>query len=237
MDTVAEPAVTDRATWLAARLKLLEAEKAHMKAQDALSRQRRALPLVRVEKDYRFAEGDNSVSLARLFGPHSQLVIYHFMFGADWNEGCPSCSFWADNFDGIDRHLAARDTAFACVSTATYEKLAAYRTRMGWRFRWVSAANSGFNEDFDVSFTPAALAGNSNTYNYRKGGFNGPEAPGISVFRKDADGTVLHSYSTYGRGLEAINGAYHILDLTPKGRDEDRLDWTMQWLRRHDQYE
>lgn len=228
--------ITDRDTWLQARLALLDAEKAHMRAGDALAARRRTLPKVRLDKDYRFTGAEGEVTLAGLFGRHGQLVIYHFMFGADWDEGCPSCSFWADNFDGIDAHLAARDTAFACVSTAPYDRLAAYRDRMGWRFRWVSSAGSGFNHDFNVSFTPEELEAKDNVYNYRRGGFGGEEAPGLSVFERVADGAVLHTYSTYGRGVEAFNGAYHILDLTPKGRDEDGLDWPMQWVRRHDRY-
>lgn len=228
--------ITDRDTWLNARLDLLEAEKAHMRAGDALAARRRALPKVRVDKTYHFSGPDGDVTLADLFGPHSQLLIYHFMFGADWEQGCPSCSFWADNFDGIDTHLAARDAAFACVSTAHYDKLASYRERMGWHFRWVSAAESDFNADFNVTFAPQELEAKSNVYNYRKGGFGGTEAPGLSAFERMKDGMILHSYSTYGRGLEAFNGAYHLLDLTPKGRDEGHLDWPMQWVRRHDQY-
>ncbi|SPH17405.1 hypothetical protein DEA8626_00923 [Defluviimonas aquaemixtae] len=228
--------ITDRDTWLAARLELLDAEKAHMRAGDDLAARRRALPKVRIEKDYRFTGAGGEVSLADLFGPHTQLVVYHFMYGTDWEEGCPSCSFWADNFDGVDVHLAARDTAFACISKAPYDKLDAYRKRMDWRFRWVSASGGDFNEDFNVSFTPEELETKSNVYNFRKGNFNGPEAPGLSVFERLEDGTILHTYSTFGRGLEAINGAYHMLDLTPKGRDEEGLDYTQAWLRRHDQY-
>ena len=228
--------VTDRESWLAARLVLLDAEKAHQRAQDRLAEERRKLPRVRLTKPYAFREADRTVTLADLFGPHGQLVIYHFMFGPDWDQGCPSCSFWADNFDGIDLHLAARDTAFAAVSAAPWNKLAAYRARMGWRFRWLSSAGSGFNEDFNVSFPSEAVAAGNLVYNYRPGNFHGSEAPGLSVFERADDGDVLHFYSTYGRGLEAFNGAYHLLDLTPKGRNEGGLDWPMQWVRRHDQY-
>jgi predicted dithiol-disulfide oxidoreductase (DUF899 family) len=226
----------DRETWTAARLALLEAEKAHMRAQDRLAEARRRLPRVRLTKKYVFREGTAAVPLAGLFGPHSQLIVYHFMFGPDWDQGCPSCSFWADNFDGIDSHLAARDTAFAVISKAPWDRLDAYRTRTGWRFRWLSAARTTFNEDFNVSFTPEAAASGQLTYNYRPGNFRGTEAPGLSVIERAPDGGVLHFYSTYGRGLEAFNGAYHLLDLTPRGRDEGALDWPMQWVRRHDQY-
>lgn len=229
--------LADRETWLAARLALLDAEKNHIRAQDRLAEQRRALPRMRLVKDYVFREGAGSVTLADLFGPHSQLVLYHFMFGPDWDQGCPSCSFWADNFNGIDSHLAARDTGFAVISRAPWDKLDAYRTRMGWRFRWLSAVGTTFNEDFNVSFTPEAVASGQLTYNYRPGNFRGTEAPGLSVFERAPDGGVLHFYSTYGRGLEAFNGAYHLLDLTPRGRSEGALDWPQQWIRRHDQYD
>lgn len=228
--------IADRDQWLAARLQLLEAEKAHLRAQDRLAEQRRALPRLRLTKDYHFREADRSPGLSDLFGPHSQLVVYHFMFGSDWDQGCPSCSFWADTFDGIVPHLGARDTAFAVISKAPWEKLAAYKARMGWHFRWVSAAETDFNEDFGVSFSADDVAAKRIVYNYRSGGFSGREAPGISVFERAEGGSILHSYSTYGRGLEQINGAYHTLDLTPKGRDEADLPWPQAWVRRHDQY-
>jgi predicted dithiol-disulfide oxidoreductase (DUF899 family) len=163
-------------------------------------------------------------------------VIYHFMFGADWAEGCPSCSFWADNLDGIDIHLAHRDMAFRMVSTAPLETIEAYRRRMGWRFLWVSAAGSDFNRDMGVSFTAEDLAAGTQVYNFKPGGFGGPEAPGLTVFSRDADGIFL-TYATYARGLEAFNGAYQLLDLVPKGRDEGDLDFTQAWLRRRDQYD
>jgi predicted dithiol-disulfide oxidoreductase (DUF899 family) len=207
-----------------------------MRAQDRLAEARRRLPRVRLAKDYLFREGTGTVPFSTLFGGHSQLIIYHFMFGTDWEQGCPSCSFWADNFDGIDSHLAARDASFAVISKAPWDKLAAYRARMGWRFRWLSASDTTFNEDFNVSFTPEAVASGQLTYNYRPGNFHATEAPGLSVFERAPDGGVLHFYSTYGRGLEAFNGAYHLLDLTPRGRDEGALDWPQQWVRRHDQY-
>lgn len=226
--------IVSRKDWLKARKALLAREKALMKEQDELSAARRALPLVRIEKDYRFQTEEGEQSLAELFGPHSQLVVYHFMFGPDWEKGCPSCSFWADNFDGIDTHLAARDTRFLCVSNAPLEKLRSYKAKYGWRFDWVSAGGSDFSADFGVSFYGDAAGGEG--YNYGRKPF-GEETPGLSVFLRLKDGSICHSYSTYGRGLEAFNGAYHLLDLTPKGRDEDGLSHPMAWVKRRDEYE
>ena len=211
--------VVDREQWERARAELLAKEKQITRLRDELARERRQLPWLRVEGDYRFRGAEGEVPLAGLFGSRSQLVVYHFMFGPDWDAGCPSCSFWADNFDGIDVHLAHRDAAFACVSRAPYEKLRDYQERMGWRFRWVSSAGGGFNFDYGVS------SGEND------------ESPGLSVFARDADGGIFRTYSTYRRGLDAFNGAYQMLDLLPKGRDEDGLDWPQQWVRRHDEYE
>ncbi len=225
-----------REAWRAARMALLEQEKELTRARDALAEARRALPQVRIETEYGFDTPRGRQSLAALFGPHSQLVIYHFMFGPDWDEGCTTCSFWADNFDGIAPHLAARDVAFTMVSAAPLARLLAYRDRMGWRFDWVSSQGTSFNRDMGVAFTPDEVAARSGVYNYRDTGFPATEAPGLSVFRKDADGQVYHTYSVYGRGLDGLNGAYQILDLVPKGRDEDALPFTMAWLRRRDQY-
>jgi predicted dithiol-disulfide oxidoreductase (DUF899 family) len=228
------PRIASREDWLAARRALLEQEKAHVRRQDELAAARRALPMVRIDKDYRFATPRGEASLADLFGPHSQLIVYHFMFGPDWEQGCPSCSFWADNFDGIDVHLAARDTAFAAVSNAPVAKLEDYRRRLGWRFRWVSAGGTSFGEDFGVTF-PDTDGAPRPGYNYSDTVI-GEEMPGVSVFVRLEDGTVCHSYSAYARGIEAFNGAYHLLDLTPKGRDEDGLPHTMAWVRRRDAY-
>lgn len=228
-----QPTVVSREDWRSARLALLAEEKRLDRARDALAAQRRALPMVRLDRDYRFAGETGEVSLGDLFGGCRQLIVYHFMFGPDWAEGCPSCSFWADNFDGIDVHLRARDTALVAVSKAPLDKLLGYRQRMGWRFRWVSAGDSGFNEDFSVSFPPDSPGGE---YNFAPRTHKGTEMPGISVFLRDGD-SVLHAYSTYARGLDMLNGAYHFLDLTPKGRDEGDLPWSMAWLRRRDRYE
>lgn len=229
------PVVSD-AEWLEARGALLDKEKEFTRLRDELSSQRRQLPWRRVETDYVFDGVDGPVSLAELFGAHSQLMIYHFMFGPDWDAGCPSCSFWADNFDGIVQHLAHRDVAFAAVSRAPLARLREYRERMGWHFRWVSSAANEFNFDYQVSFRPEQQDGEV-VYNYRSGPWRGDESPGLSVFHKDDSGAIFHTYSTYARGLDMINGAYHFLDLAPKGRDEAGLEWPQQWVRRHDEYD
>ena len=231
-----QPIAATKQDWTSARLALLEREKAHTRERDALAAARRALPAWKLEKDYKFDGPDGTESLRDLFGPHSQLMVYHFMFGTDWDEGCTSCSFWGDNLDGIDIHLAHRDISFVMVSTAPYPKLKAYQDRMGWRFKWLSCAGSDFNRDMQVSFTPEDIEAGSHSYTFRQQGFNGPEAPGLTAFRRDGD-AILHTYGTFGRGLDAFNGAYQLLDLAPKGRDEDDLPWGMAWLRRHDQYD
>ncbi|HEU0221388.1 MAG TPA: DUF899 domain-containing protein [Paracoccaceae bacterium] len=228
--------IVSQPEWLAERLALLEREKAFTRERDALSAARRSLPWIRVEKPYRFQGPEGPVTLADLFGGRGQLVVYHFMFGPEDEEGCKSCSFWADNFNGIGIHLAHRDTALVAVSKAPFAKLDAYRRRMGWSFPWYSAHDTDFNEDFHVTFTPDEIERGAAYYNYRPGGFRGRQAPGISVFARDG-GEVFHTYSTFSRGLDMLNGAYHFLDLTPKGRDEEGLPHTMAWVRRHDQYE
>ena len=222
--------IATREDWLDARKALLEEEKAFQKARDALAAKRRALPWVAVETDYRFHGPEGEMSLRDLFGDHDQLIVQHFMMGADWEEGCPSCSFWADGFDGTTAHMAARDTAFVAVSTAPLDRIEAYKARMGWDFPWVSCAGSSFNEDFHVTF-----AGDGGSYNYRPKQGDHSELPGISVFAREGD-AVYHSYSTYARGLDNMNVTYQYLDLTPKGRDEDDLPWPMAWVRRHDRY-
>jgi predicted dithiol-disulfide oxidoreductase (DUF899 family) len=223
-----------RAEWLEARLRLLARERELTRLHDELSVERQALPWVPVPAEYRFEGPAGEASLAELFGGRSQLLVYHFMFDPAWDEGCPSCSFWADNFDGVGVHLAQRDVAFVAVSRAPYEKLDAYRTRMGWSFPWYSAANTAFNFDFNVSFTPEQLA-RRDTYNFAPMERPMAEQQGLSAFVME-DGAVYHTYSTYARGIEAFNGAYQLLDLAPRGRDEDGLPWPMAWLRRHDQY-
>ena len=224
-----------RGDWTKARLALLDAEKELNRRRDELAEQRRALPWVPIDKPYAFEGPDGNVRLGDLFDGRSQLLVYHFMFGPDWDEGCPSCSFWADSFDGVGVHLAHRDVAFVCVSRAEYPKLAAYRERMGWAFPWFSSASSDFNFDFGVSFTPEQQEGGA-TYNFAHQREVPDEAPGISAFAFD-EGQVFHTYSAYSRGLDPINAAYQLLDLAPKGRDEGELEWSMAWLRRHDAYD
>ena len=228
--------IVDQSTWLDARRELLDAEKALQVARDQLAARRRALGSVKLCSDYEFVGEQGTLSLADLFVEHSQLLIYHFMFHPDWDEGCKSCSFWADSFDGAISHLAARDVAFAVISRAPLEKLLAYRKRMGWTFPWVSSAISSFNYDFDVSFTAEQLEEKNARYNYRDGANIGSEMPGVSVFQRDDDGAVYHSYSTFARGLDTLNPVYQLLDLVPKGRDEDSLSYPMDWVRRNDSY-
>ncbi|MBM3649091.1 MAG: DUF899 domain-containing protein [Alphaproteobacteria bacterium] len=231
-----EPRIVSRQEWLVARRAFLAKEKAFTHAREDLARERRALPWVKVDKPYSFQAPEGRVSLADLFGGRGQLIVYHFMLGPDWKEGCPSCSFWADNYNGIDVHLAHRDTALIAVSRGPLDKIEAYKKRMGWTFRWVSSADSDFNFDFGVSFDPAKKVEGELNYNHGTATFGGEEAPGLSVFRRGDGGAVYHTYSTYGRGLDAVNGTYQMLDLTAKGRDEDGLPWPMAWVRRRDQY-
>ena len=225
----------DRETWLAARRAHLDDEKAFTRQRDDLSRKRREMPWLEISKGYEFEGPDGPATLADLFGDQSQLLIYHFMFGPGWGEGCPSCSYWADNYDGIGVHLAARDTALAAVSRGPLPELVAYKERMGWSFPWYSSSKSSFNFDMGVSFSPAEVADGSATYNFGTMPAFGDELPGISVFAKNGDAVFL-TYQTFARGLDMLNGAYHMLDLTPKGRNEEDLDFSMGWLRRHDSY-
>lgn len=224
-----------RDEWLTARLGLLAREKELNRLRDELAEQRRRLPWVRIDKPYRFDSAEGIRSLAELFDGRSQLLVYHFMFGPDWDEGCPSCSFWADSFNGLCVHLAHRDVTLVCVSRASADKLVAYQARMGWSFPWYSSAASDFNIDFAVSFTPEQQQCGG-TYNFVRQAHPPEEAPGISAFAREGD-EVFHNYSTYSRGLDPINGAYQLLDLTPRGRDEDGLEWPMAWLCRHDAYD
>lgn len=228
--------IVTKPKWLDARRALLEREKAFTKERDELTRARQELPWVRIEADYVFDGPNGKESLSDLFDGRSQLIIYHFMYGTDWDEGCPSCSFWADGYDRIAVHLNARDVSLAAISTAPLEKLNAYKKRLGWSFKWLSAAGNRFNQDFHVSFSEEELAKDAPNYNFGTKRFNGPEATGMSVFVKDADGTNYHTYSAYARGLDMFNPAYQYLDAVPKGRDEDGLPHTMAWLRRNDSY-
>jgi predicted dithiol-disulfide oxidoreductase (DUF899 family) len=227
------PRIVSQEEWLKARKAHLAKEKEFTRARDVLARQRRELPWVKVEKPYTFDAAEGRVSLGDLFGGKGQLLIYHFMMGPDWEEGCPSCSFWADNYNGVDVHLAHRDTALVAVSRAPLARIDAYKKRMGWTFRWVSSAGSDFNFDYDASFKPDE---EGLRYNFGTIKPFGEETPGISAFRRGDGGAIYHTYSTYARGLDMLNGAYHLLDLTSKGRDEQELPWPMAWVKRHDRY-
>jgi predicted dithiol-disulfide oxidoreductase (DUF899 family) len=228
--------VVSHEQWLQARLDLLAAEKALTRQRDALTRRRMAMPWERVEKPYSFEGPNGPLSLADLFEGRSQLIVYHFMFGPDWEAGCKSCSFWADNFDGIPIHLNHRDVTFTAISRAPLAKIEAYKQRMGWSFPWVSSHGSDFNFDYHVSFTPEELAAGEAYYNYAVRPVTASDEQGISVFRRNARGEVFHTYSCHGRGIDMVNSAYHFLDLVPKGRDEDGFSFAMTWVRRHDQY-
>jgi predicted dithiol-disulfide oxidoreductase (DUF899 family) len=229
--------VVSESEWIAARKEFLAAEKRFTTARDELSRQRRALPWVKVEKPYVFEDPNGKETLADLFGGRSQLIVYHFMLGPGWEEGCKSCSFLADHFDGAAVHLAQRDVTFLAISRAPWPQIEAFKKRMGWRFKWVSSFGNDFNRDFHVSFTKDELENSKAYYNYAPGKFPSEEAPDASVFARDAAGSVFHTYSTYGRGLDILVGTYNLLDLVPKGRDEDDLAFTMAWVRHHDRYE
>ncbi|NKB20724.1 MAG: DUF899 domain-containing protein [Alphaproteobacteria bacterium] len=233
---MADHNIASRDEWLEARLALLEQEKALTRQRDAVSAARRALPRVKIEKDYRFQTDKGEVTLADLFEGRTQLIVQHFMFGEGWNEGCKACSLMAENYDGVVPHLNQRDVSLVAISRASLDKLHAFRNRMGWQFKWVSSLGSDFNADFDVGFTAEEIEGEI-YYNYRKTKFPMTEAPGMSVFALDSDGSVYHTYSCYGRGLDPLMGTYQYLDLVPKGRDEDNLSYGMEWVRHHDKYE
>lgn len=229
--------VVSPAEWLEARKAFLKKEKEFTRLRDELSRERMELPWEKVEKNYVFDGPRGKVGLAELFDGRSQLIIYHFMFGPEWQEGCPSCSFFADHVDGAIPHLKTRDVTFAAVSRAPMAKIAEFKKRMGWGFNWVSSYGTEFNRDYHVSFTKEELARGDVYYNYERAGFPSEEAPGSSVFFKDENGDIFHTYSTYARGGDILIGAYNFLDMAPKGRDEDALSFPMAWVRHHDHYE
>jgi predicted dithiol-disulfide oxidoreductase (DUF899 family) len=230
------PKVVSQAEWLAVRKQFLRKEKELTRLRDDLSRQRRELPWVKVDKEYVFDAPDGKKTLADLFEGRSQLIVYHFMFGPEWKEGCPSCSFNMDHTDGALVHLAQRDVTFLAVSRAPLPKIETFRKRMGWRFNWVSSFGNDFNHDFHVSFTKEEMAKGKVDYNYEMTEFPSEEAPGISVFYKDGTGDIFHTYSAYARGTEVVVNTYNYLDLAPRGRDEDGLALTMSWVRHHDRY-
>jgi predicted dithiol-disulfide oxidoreductase (DUF899 family) len=226
--------VVSHSQWLEARKQLLIKEKEFTRLRDELSRQRRDLPWEPVEKTYVFDGPNGKETLPELFDGRSQLIVYHFMFGPDWEAGCPHCSHWADTFNGVIVHLNHRDVTMLAISRAPYGKLAAYRKRMGWSFKWVSSLNTDFNSDYHVSFTPDEVAAKEAFYNYARQNPNVSEREGVSVFCKDPAGRVFHTYSTYARGIDLLNADYNYLDLVPKGRDEAGRG--PFWVRRHDEY-
>jgi predicted dithiol-disulfide oxidoreductase (DUF899 family) len=230
-----EHQVVSQQQWQDARRALLAKEKALTRQRDVLTHERQQLPWVRIDKQYVFDSPDGKKTLADLFGDKRQLIIYHFMFGPDWEQGCPSCSMATDTMNGNVSHLAQRDTAFALVSRAPLEKITPFKNRMGWSAPWVSSHATSFNHDFAVSFAKEEME--SNGYNFGTTRPYSDECPGLSTFYKDADGAIYHTYSTYGRGLEPTLGVYSLLDLAPKGRDEDSLPWPMAWVKHHDRYE
>lgn len=232
-----DPLIVSKEEWLEARTAHLANEKQFSRLRDQLSRERRELPWVRVDKEYRFEGTGGEAALADLFKGRSQLIVYHFMYGPDWDEGCPSCSFWTDNANGIEIHLAHRDISLVFVSRAPLDTLQDYRRRMGWDIDWYSSHGSDFNFDYRVSFTTEEMDKGEMFHNFHVESFPVDEAHGISVFYRNEQGDIFHTYSCYRRGLDMLNGAYHYMDLTPKGRDEDGLEYTMAWLRRRDQYD
>ena len=229
--------VVTRDDWIAARLQLLTREKEFTRQRDQLSQERRDLPWEAVEKEYTFEGPTGQMTLSDLFAGKSQLIVYHFMFDMDDDEGCEHCSFWADNFNGIDAHLRQRDVSFVTISRAPLSKLEAFQRRMGWTFTWVSSLPSDFNFDYQVSFTPESRERDEAYYNYALGDPGMPNREGISVFYRDEKGDIFHTYSTYARGIDMVNGAYQFLDLVPRGRDEAGHDNPQYWVRHHDRYD
>lgn len=224
--------VVSREQWLAARKELLKKEKELYRTRDRLCAQRRELPWVKVDKNYVFDGPEGKVTLSDLFRGRSQLIIYHFMFGPGWQEGCGGCSFLCDHFDSARLHFEHRDVAFAAVSRAPLNEFAGFKKRMGWKFPWVSSANNDFNYDYHVSFTEEQVANGEATYNYAPETETG-ESHGMSVFYKNEAGEIFHTYSTYARGGEEALTTFMMMDLTPKGRNEEG---TMSWIRLHDTY-
>lgn len=229
--------VVSHSEWLKARTKFLAREKQLTKLRDELARERRELPWERVEKKYVFENGDGKHGLAELFDGKGQLIVYHFMMGPGWKEGCPSCSFIADQFDAMRLHLRARDINLVAVSRASWPEIAVFKQRMGWKFPWYSSYGTDFNQDYGVSFPKEQFEGGAVPYNYTVKNFPSEEAPGASVFAKNEAGEIFHTYSTYERGLDMMLNAYNFIDLTPKGRNEEGLPYPMAWVRHHDKYE
>src|SRR3982074_1852114 len=227
--------IVSEADWLVARKDLLTREKEFSRQRDALSAARHSLPWVKIDKKYVFAGPKGKETLAELFDGRSQLIVYHFMFGPDWEEGCKSCSYLADHFDGANWHLPNRDVTFVAVSRAPLAEIEPYKKHLGWRFKWLSSHGSDFNFAYHLSATEDEKAKGKMFYNYKMDELMSDEMPGLSVFYKNENGEVFHTYSTYARGLDMLVGTYNFLDLVPKGRDENS-DSTMDWVRRHDRY-
>jgi predicted dithiol-disulfide oxidoreductase (DUF899 family) len=222
--------------WIAARKVLLKKEKEFTALRDQLSQQRRDLPWIAVDKKYVFDGPNGKQTLSELFDGRSQLIVYHFMYDPNWAVGCPSCSFWADNFNDIIVHLNQRDVTLIAISKAPYSKIAAYKKRMGWDFKWVSSYDTDFNFDYHVSFTQEELAKKKAFYNFISQDPRTSEREGISVFYKDLSDKIFYTYSAYARGIDILNNTYNYLDVVPKGRDEGGSDFPMAWVRRHDEY-
>src|ERR1700726_2080058 len=233
--TIENHRIVSQEDWLEARKKLLDKEKQFTRLQDELNLERRSLPWVKVTKAYLFDAPNGKETLGDLFEGRSQLIIYHFMFGPNDKAGYPHCSLRADGFNGINVHLKHRDVTMIAVSRAPYKKLAAYQKRMGWTFPWFSSGDTEFNFDYNVSFTPEAIADGTTFFNYAKQSPGNSEREGHSVFVKDKRGNIFHTYSCYTRGNEPLNTHYHYLDMVPKGRDENGRG--PHWVRRHDEYE
>jgi predicted dithiol-disulfide oxidoreductase (DUF899 family) len=242
--TLQNPRVVSHEQWVNERVAFLAKEKEFTRRREELSRQRRELPWERVTTSYVFDGPRGKETLVDLFDGRSQLVVYHFMFAPEWEEGCPGCSFWADSFNGLEAHLRDRDVSFVAISRAPLAQIDPFKRRMGWSFKWVSSGGNDFNYDYQVSLTPEALEAGTAVYNYSTTGMRmrgapplPTELPGVSVFYRDESGNLYHTYSTYARGIDAMNAAYQYLDLVPKGRDEDKLPSPNAWWRHHDRYE
>ncbi len=229
--------VVSKSEWLRSRSEFLAREKELTHLSDELARERQELPWTKVEKNYVFTGSQGQLSLTDLFNGRSQLATYHFMFGPDWEEGCPGCSYVMDHMNGAIEHLGARDVSLVLVSRAPVEKLNAFKKRMGWQFTWVSSDGSDFNRDFGVFFTKEEVSSGAKAYNFGTIPPHGEENPGLSCFYKDSSSAIFHTFSGYGRGLESMLGTYAILDRAPKGRDEDHFASPMQWVRHHDKYQ
>ena len=228
--------VVSKNEWIEARKVLLKKEKEFTVLRDQLSKQRRDLPWVAVDKEYVFDGPNGKETLSELFDGKSQLIVYHFMYDPNWDAGCPSCSFWADNFNNIIVHLNQRDVTMIAISKAPYNKIDSYKKRLGWDFKWVSSFDTDFNHDYYVSFTSEELEKKEGFYNFTIQDPTVSELPGVSVFYKDQAGKIFHTYSAYARGIDILNNTYNYLDLVPKGRDEDGYEFSMEWVRRHDEY-